>query len=217
MKNVTIWPAGTVPQDLVDDMLDFYRKQQAYDHNFGGKDKRGIPPQRADLPQLYDFIESLGYKVSDIGITGNYLETAKNYPIHADTSRGETNTLDYTIFLFPLYIADTSNSYLFLLNQHWSGEASTFVRQPWPKGWNDIVSDYNDPKLSNVEYGTWDNRLRSLGISFTPETLDGMSLAAIYKWKIGTFASFPCTQLHFAVNDSNDMKVGLSLRLKRLE
>jgi hypothetical protein len=214
MSKVTIWSQDTVPNSLIESLLNFYKKQQSYDHNFGGKDLRGLPPQYEDLPEVYNFLESLGYEFIDKTCTGNYLETASSYPIHADTGKADHHSLDYTIFLFPLYIPEDCNSYLFLLNQKWLGEATTFVQQQWPKGWNHMATDYNSSLLQNLNFGKWDTRLNLLGIPFIEKTLDGMTVDCIYSWKVGSMISFPCNQLHMSVTDSDIPKIGLSLRIK---
>ena len=212
MSKIISWPKDTVPLELVSKMLDFYKQQTPYDSNFKGKDLRGLPPTRSDLPELYEFIEALGYTILDNIPSGNYFETASPYPIHVDTGKGTTHSLDYTIFLFPLYLPADSISYLILLNQTWLGEASTFTKQPWTKGWNHMITDYND--ITGIEYGKWDSRLNELGISFTDLTVDGMSIDTIISWKVGSIVSFPCNQLHFSVTSSSIPKIGLSLRLK---
>lgn len=212
MSKIISWSKDTVPLDLVAKMLDFYKKQQSYDTNFKGKDLRGRPPTRTDIPELYTFIESLGYVILDDKPSGNYFETACQYPIHVDTGKDNTHSLDYTIFLFPLYIPEDSVSYLLLLNQKWLGEATTFVKQPWTKGWNNMVTSYED--VQGLEYNKWDSRLNKLGIIFTDSTLDGMSIDTIISWKIGSLVSFPCNQLHFSVTTNLVPKIGLSLRLK---
>jgi len=214
MNNVTSWPKDTVPQALLDEMLDFYRHQVPYDPHFKGTDLRGIPPQYNDIPALYDFLNSLGYEFEDINCSGNYLETASNYPIHVDTGKSPNCHFDSTVFLFPLSLPENCNSYLFILNQQWTGEATTFVRQPWLVGWNHVCNDYSDSRLINLETSKWDNRFSSFNIPFTADTLEGMSIDSIYKWKIGSFASFPCNRLHFGITDSTIPKIGLSLRLR---
>jgi hypothetical protein len=212
MNKIIAWPQDSVPKELVSAMLNFYKNQNSYDNNFNGRDLRGLPPQRKDLPELYNFLESLGYEfVNDTG-SGNYLETSSVYPIHVDTNKGDEYSLDYTIFLFPLVLPENCNSYLFLLDQTWNGEATTFVKQPWPTGWNNMELNYND--IQNINYGKWDNRLNLLGIKFSDLTLDGMTVDTIYRWKVGSFVSFPCNQLHFSVINSTKNKIGLSLRLK---
>jgi hypothetical protein len=214
MSKITIWSKDTVPISLLDSLLNFYKNQTSYDPNFKGKDLRGIPPQYEDLPEVYDFLESLGYKFIDKTCSGNYLETASPYPIHVDTGKEDSFSLDYTIFLFPLYLPENSNSYLFLLNQKWMGEATTFIQQPWIKGWNHMLKEYNHELLKNLEFGEWDRRLNALGIPFNEKTLDGMTVDCIYKWKVGSMISFPCNQLHMSVTDNNIPKIGLSLRIK---
>jgi hypothetical protein len=212
MSKIISWPKDTVPLELVSKMLDFYRQQTPYDQHFKGKDLRGLPPTRSELPELYAFIETLGYTILDDTPSGNYLETAGQYPIHVDTGKGRNHSLDYTIFLFPLYLPKDSISYLILLNQTWLGEATTFTKQPWTKGWNNMVTDYTD--VQGIEYNKWDLRLNELGIIFTDLTLNGMSIDTIISWKVGSIVSFPCNQLHFSVTNSSIPKIGLSLRLK---
>lgn len=212
MSKIISWSKDTVPVELVSKMLNFYKQQTPYDPNFKGKDLRGLPPTRFDIPELYAFIESLGYTILDDTPSGNYLETASQYPIHVDTGKGLDHSLDYTIFLFPLYLPSDSISYLFLLKQTWLGEATTFTKQPWTKGWNNMVTDYND--ITGIEYNKWDSRLNELGIIFTDLTLNGMSVDTVISWKVGSVVSFPCNQLHFSVTNSNIPKIGLSLRLK---
>lgn len=214
MNNITLWPKGTIPEDLLNEMLDFYKKQISYDLNFKGKDLRGYPPQYKDIPALYHLLESLGYEFEDYQCSGNYLETSNNYPIHVDTGKHPNCHFDSTIFLFPLFLPENCKSYLFILNQTWSGEATTFVKQPWQLGWNHMCTDYTNPNLNHLEKNNWDDRFSLLGVALTPETLDGMSLDSIYQWKVGSFASFPCNRLHFAITNNSIPKIGLSMRLK---
>jgi hypothetical protein len=214
MSKVVTWSKDTVPASLIESLLNFYKNQNPYDSNFSGRDLRGLPPQYEDLPEVYDFLESLGYNLVDKKSSGNYLETASTYPIHVDTGKDDSFSLNYTIFLFPLYLPENCNSYLFLLDQKWMGEATTFIQQPWIKGWNYMLKEYDSDLLQNLEFGKWDRRLNSLGIPFTDKTLDGMTVDCIYRWKVGSMISFPCNQLHMSITDSKTPKIGLSLRIK---
>ena len=218
MKPTTIWPLNTVPVNLLDKLLSFYKSQNPTDPYYGKADLRGSVPDKKTIPELYEFIESLGYKIDyDYKISGNYLETSSHYPIHADTGKiGTTSPHDtkYIIFLIPLFVPENCNSYLFLLNQEWYGEASTFSPQKWTQGWNHMIRDYTDQPIKNFNFEPWDKRLNNLDIFLTEETLHGMSVHTIYKWKTTSMMSFPCTQMHFSTTDSKINKIGLSLRLR---
>ena len=77
-----------------------------------------------------------------------------------------------------------------------------------------MCNDYSDSRLINLESGKWDKRFRNFNIPFTADTLEGMSIDLIYKWKVGSFVSFPCNRLHFGITDSTIPKIGLSMRLR---
>lgn len=216
MNKITIWPQQTIPESLIKKLLDFYKDQNPRDiFNKRIHDLKGMVPQYEDVPELYDFLESLGYEFIDKNWNdGNYLETNENYGIHADTGKDQTHTLDSTSFLIPLYMEPKCHSYLFFLNQVWNGEATTFVRQPWLQGWNYQCSDYSDPRLEYLDPENWDDRLDHIMPQLEPATREGMSIDSIYKWKIGSFVSFPNNRMHFAVTNSNIPKIGLAIRLK---
>ena len=216
MNNAIIsWPINSVPDNLINKLLLNYKNSNRRDNYYKGKDLRASPPNFQELPELYSFLESLNYKIDfNFPVRGNYLETANHYPIHCDTGKEESYNVDYTVFLFPLFLPEHCHSYLFLLNQKWHGEASTFSVQDWPTGWNHMIKDYSDKPILNKSTSVWDSRINSLGIKLTAQTLEHMSIDTIYKWKVGSFISFPCTQLHFSTTDSNTNKIGLSVRLK---
>jgi hypothetical protein len=218
MKSTTIWPINTVPSLLIEKLLNFYKSQSPTDPYYDKVDLRGTIPQPSHIPELYEFIESLGYKIDfHYKILGNYLETNICYPIHVDTGKiGTSQPYDtnYMIFLIPLHVPENCNSYLFLLDQEWYGEASTFMVQNWKKGWNNMINDYSNQPIQNYNLEPWDTRLNNLNVILTEETLQGMSAHLIYKWKTSSMISFPCTQMHFSTTDSKDFKIGLSLRLR---
>jgi hypothetical protein len=211
------WPVNTVPEELRSRLLNFYLSNSSNDPYYKGIDYKSNPPNVNDMPELYKFIETLGYNIDyTCPVRGNYLETNHHYPIHSDTGKEDSYDTKYTIFLIPLRLPQNCHSYLFLLNQQWYGEASTFSVQPWAVGWNHMIKDYSNKPIVNSEYNSWDKNLNSLRVKLTEETLQGMSLDTIYKWKIGSMISFPCTQLHFSTLSSTEYKIGLSLRLKLL-
>jgi len=220
MKPSIIWPINTVPNSLVERLLSFYKSQTPVDHYYNNVDYRGVIPSVQHMPELYKFIETLGYKIDyNYKPLGNFFETNICYPIHADT--GKIGTLqphdtNYFVFLIPLFVPENCNSYLFLLNQEWYEEASTFMVQNWKKGWNNMINDYKDKPIKNFNFEPWDKRLNNLNVILTEETLNGMSTHLIYKWKVSSMISFPCTQMHFSTTDSKDQKIGLSLRLRLL-
>jgi hypothetical protein len=212
------WPINTVPEELLAKLLDFYLRNNSSDPYYGGYDYKSNPPSFTDIPELFHFIEELGYHIDyTFPVRGNYLETNHHYPIHCDTGKEDTYNTKYTVFLIPLRLPPDCHSYLFLLNQQWYGEASTFSVQPWKVGWNHMIKDYSNIPIHNTEFNSWDKNLNNLNVKLTEETLQGMSLDTIYKWKIGSMISFPCTQLHFSTIGSEEYKIGLSLRLKLLK
>ncbi len=214
MKHIKTWPVGTVPDWMIRRLLRHYHDQQSYDHNFGGQDKRGVPPTQAEMPELYAFLEALGYDADPSTLSGNYFETNMPYPIHADTSKNEHFSLDYTVFLIPLSLEEQSHSYLFLLDQEWMGQAATLTGQRWPQGWNELVTDYNDPRLVGRIPDEFDHRLATaLELPFSGTTLEGMSVDTIYRWRVGSMISFPCNKLHFSITKASLPKIGLSLRM----
>lgn len=216
MNRINIWPQNTLSKELIEKLLSFYKKQIPVDQYYGGIDFKGEPPQYEDLPEFYDLLESLGYVFEDNYChNGNFFETNENYGIHVDTGRAPWNhSLTATSFLIPLYMEPKCHSYLFFLNQTWNGEATTFVRQEWLKGWNHLCSDYSDARLMNLDFENWDDRLNHIIPHLASDTREGMSIASMFKWNIGSFVSFPSNQLHFTAIDSKIRKIGLSIRLE---
>jgi len=202
------WPVQTIPDELINKILEFYKNQKPYDKHFSGKDLRGKVPQMFELPELYTFLLSIGYKFDEQKVHGNYLDTQLHYPIHTDSI--EENG---TIILIPLYVPDNSYSYLFILDQKYEGEATTFCKQPWKTGSNTMLREYDESNVINYNKNAWDQRINDLGIQLTEDTLQGMSLDTMYRWKVGSMISWPTNQLHFAIADPGENKIGLSIRI----
>ena len=198
----------STPDFLVEECLDFYNKRERKDHYDLGYQYYASAPQTSELPLLYEYVKSIGYKFEEQVIYGNFFESSVGYNIHTDDST--------TTFLLPLYVPQGCHSYLFILNQIYDGEPASFRRHKTkhkPK-YRKVFEEYDETILKNYNVDLWDDRFNDMIPHISSETFEGMSVDTIFKWRLGKLLSFPSNRLHFSTTNLKDKhKIGLSFRL----
>lgn len=198
----------STPDIIVEECLDFYKESEKKDHYGSGYQYYAPVPQINELPILYEYVKSIGYKFKEQNIQGNFFETSTGYNIHTDDST--------TTFLLPLYVPHGCHSYLFILNQIYDGEPASFRRHATshkPK-YRRVFEEYDETVLKNYNVDSWDERFNDMIPHITPQTLEGLSVDTIFKWRPGKLLSFPSHTLHFSTTNLVDKhKIGLSFRL----
>ena len=171
----------------------------------------GVVNFKLNKPNLQYILDDLGF--TDHKIVGGNFFTTPN-PFHIHTDNGKDNEPDFNI-LIPLSEGVDHNTILF--DQTYNGWASHFWVGSMYKYFPDPV--YNLPKrdfinVNDIVTTRFDIELYTRYLSHLPyESVQGLSIKEVHKWKLGEHYIFECNRLH-ASSNFKDIKEGLTLLVK---